>query len=132
MEISAARSYPVVFSNTAPWLPLAVTGLRQNENMFVEKDGSWRDGSYVPAYVRRYPFALARQQEQGPYTLCINSESKRLVKKGGQPLFDGAKATEVVRNAMQLCIAFEQEMDATRKIMEKFIARGYSSPTRPP
>jgi hypothetical protein len=130
VEISAARSYPVVFANTAPWLPLAVMGLRQNENMFVEKDGSWRDGSYVPAYVRRYPFALARQQEQGPYTLCIDSESKRLVKKGGQPLFDGAKATEVIRSAMQFCIAFEQEMDATKRIVEQIHSKGLLVPNQ--
>ncbi len=118
VEIAAARDYPVVFADAAPYMPLAVTGLRQGENLFVEKDGSWRAGAYVPAYVRRYPFALAKQEKAGNFTLCIDVESPRFVPKGGQPLFDGADASELTKNAMQFCVAFEQEMETTRRIME--------------
>jgi hypothetical protein len=118
VEVPVAHAYPVVFGTVAPYLPLAVTGLAQGKNLFVEKDGSWRIGTYIPAYVRRYPFALARQEKPGNFTLCIDAMSSRLGTKEGKRLFDGADASEITKNAMQFCMAFEQEMEATRRIME--------------
>ena len=110
VEIGIARDYPIVFANAEPYMPLAVTGLKQGENLFVEKDGAWRAGAYVPAYVRRYPFALAKSEQAGNFTLCVDVASPRLGPKGGQSLFDGANASDTTKNAMQFCIAFEQEM----------------------
>lgn len=119
VEIPVAHAYPIVFANIAPYMPLAVTGLRQDENLFVDASGAWREGTYIPAYVRRYPFALAGHPGGDQFTLCIDAESPRLTKDGGgQPLFNGAEATETTRNALQFCLAFEQEMEATRKLME--------------
>ena len=118
IEIPVAHAYPIVFANVAPYMPLAVTGLRQDENLFVDDAGAWRENTYVPAYVRRYPFALARHPGGEQFTLCIDGESPRLLKDGGQPLFEGKEATDVTKSALQFCIAFEQEMEATRKLME--------------
>ena len=33
-------------------------------------------------------------------------------------MFAGKEASELTKNALQFCVAFEQEMDATRKLME--------------
>jgi hypothetical protein len=118
VEIPVAHAYPIVFANVAPYMPLAVTGLRQDENLFVDAAGAWRENTYVPAYVRRYPFALARHPNGDQVTLCVDGESPRLTKDGGQPLFDGKEATDTTKSALQFCIAFEQEMEATRKLME--------------
>jgi len=118
VEIPVAHAYPIVFANVAPYIPLAITGLRQDENLFVEASGAWRANTYIPAYVRRYPFALARHPEGDQFTLCVDGDSPRLVKNGGQPLFAGKEASELTKNALQFCVAFEQEMDATRKLME--------------
>jgi SapC len=52
----AVRSYPIVFTSREPRVAVAVLGLEGNENLFVGEDGRWREGHYVPAYVRRYPF----------------------------------------------------------------------------
>ena len=35
VEIPVAHAYPIVFANVAPYIPLAITGLRQDENLFV-------------------------------------------------------------------------------------------------
>src|SRR4051794_24220509 len=53
---SAAFNYPIVFSITTPVVPFAVLGIRDNENLFVNAQGVWRENAYVPAYIRRYPF----------------------------------------------------------------------------
>jgi len=59
----AARTYPIVFSAAAPTVPFAVVGLRENENLFVDATGNWRDDAYIPAYVRRYPFCLVETDQ---------------------------------------------------------------------
>ena len=117
----AASIFPIVFledKEQDEFRPVAMLGLNAGENLFVGKDGAWRAGAYVPAYVRRYPFALAKSEQAGNFTLCVDLASPRLGPKGGQPLFDGANASELTKSAMQFCIAFEQELEATRRIME--------------
>src|SRR5262245_9243286 len=52
----AARSYPVVFSKESPTVPFAIVGVHEDRNLFVDAAGKWRQGAYIPAYVRRYPF----------------------------------------------------------------------------
>ncbi|MCG8434237.1 MAG: SapC family protein, partial [Gammaproteobacteria bacterium] len=56
----AAKHYPIVFgkdSATGAFLPVAITGLTDKQNLFVDNNGMWRKDCYVPAYVRRYPFS---------------------------------------------------------------------------
>lgn len=56
------RDYPVVFSaneNKGQFTPMIVTALTASKNVFVDEQGNWQDGCYVPAYARRYPFCLA-------------------------------------------------------------------------
>ena len=48
-----AISYPIVFTESAPASAIAILGLRQGQNLFVDDAGAWDGGVYVPAYVRR-------------------------------------------------------------------------------
>jgi len=130
VEIPAAHAYPIVFANVAPYMPLAITGLRQDENFFVDASGAWSQGTYVPAYVRRYPFALARHPGGEQFTLCVDAESPRLTGDGGQSLFDGTEPTETLKGALQFCLAFEQEMETTRKLMEVIHATNILVPNK--
>ena len=41
-------------------MPLAVVGLQDEVNLFVDEGGAWAENTYVPAYLRTHPFALAR------------------------------------------------------------------------
>lgn len=52
--IDTAREYPIAFTGKVdgPPFPIALVGVRQNENLFVTEDVRW-DGRYVPAFVRR-------------------------------------------------------------------------------
>lgn len=58
----AALDFPIAFirdSGVGDLVPVAIFGLRARENLFVDGRGQWRPQSYVPAYVRRYPFCIA-------------------------------------------------------------------------
>ena len=57
----AQRHYPIVFSVGDNPVPVALMGLNEGVNTFLDEDGRARDASvYTPAYIRRYPFLLAR------------------------------------------------------------------------
>src|SRR5690606_39566774 len=48
------------------------------------------DANYIPAFIRRYPFVFAGDAENKNLTLCVDEDSKALVKDGstGKRLFD--------------------------------------------
>lgn len=122
---AAMRSYPIVFVG-AQKAPVIVTGLRQNENLFVEPDGSWSAPHYVPAYVRRYPFVLAEDKQPAErLTLCIDRESDHIIDAAAAalgdaavPLFDGTEPSQATRSALEFCNQFQMGFAATRKIIE--------------
>ena len=112
----AARDYPVVFIGEEG-MPAAIVGLRSEENLYVGADGSWEPGRYVPAYVRRYPFALAPGASPDQFSLCIDMASDRIVQDGGRKLFEDGKPSQVTQDALQFCAAFERELAATQRVL---------------
>ena len=60
----AAGAFPVGFVREADaFVPVAVMGLEQGQNLFVAADGRWA-GRYIPAACRGYPFTLASLRMQ--------------------------------------------------------------------
>jgi hypothetical protein len=56
----AQRHYPIVFAVGGNPVPIALMGLNEGVNVFLDEDGRALDNSiYLPAYIRRYPFLLA-------------------------------------------------------------------------
>ena len=87
----AHRDYPIVFSSGdegKSFAPVAVLGLQAQENLFALDDG-WAPGVYVPAYVRRYPFCMARVTldniEQAERLICV--EKEHVTETGGVAMF---------------------------------------------
>ncbi|MFD0981818.1 SapC family protein [Tropicimonas aquimaris] len=77
----AAREYPIVFARSGEqYSASALLGLRSDENLFLDDAGKWL-GSYVPAFLRRYPFVFSHDAESETYTLCIDEGS---VLSGGE------------------------------------------------
>lgn len=121
----AARHYPLVFSNTEPFLPVAITGLRTGTNAFLDAEGKrWVRGCYVPAYVRRYPFILMENAEQQQFILCIDEESGFLSEDGERRLFDDeGKPSEITNQALEFCRAYHAQYEATQKFVTELAER---------
>jgi hypothetical protein len=70
---SAAQDYAIVFAGTAETmiLPAAILGIEDKQNLYITDDGGWK-GAYIPAFVRRYPFVFATNDEGKTFTLCID------------------------------------------------------------
>jgi SapC len=105
----AMRSYPIVFTGREPRIAVAVLGVESNENLFVSADGKWRQGHYIPAYVRRYPFIFLEQPGKTELTLCIDEASGLLTQSADRPLFEGGEPTQLVRNALDFCREFHEQ-----------------------
>jgi hypothetical protein len=107
--VHAQRFTPIVFSVGATPVPLALMGLNDGVNVFVDEEGRPLSPFYVPAYVRRYPYVLARlQPDAQELSLCFDSESGLIGDfDDGEPLFDGDKPSESLNNILKFCEDFE-------------------------
>lgn len=122
-EIAAASSaYPVVFAKDDAQ-PIAVTGIEQ-ANLFIE-DGRWDEDVYVPAYVRRYPFGFFATVNPDGFALAIDTLSDRIVRDGeeGAPLFENDAPTDLARQALGFCDAFQRDAEATRAFIDSVRAQ---------
>jgi len=111
----AQRDYPIVFTNEPVPMPMGVVGLQDRVNLYVEPDGSWRRGAYVPAYVRRYPFLFSEQAESQDLTLCVDEGSELLEATTANPFFRDGKPTEITQKALEFCLAYQRQHEATRE-----------------
>jgi len=121
----ASRDYPIVFSSVdggATYAPLAVLGLADGENLFVDAAGKWAAGHYVPAFVRRYPFCLSRVYidgiEQKEKLVCVD---RAYIDDSGVALF-GANGTPTRYWAerQQLVTQYESDMELTEQMCAGF------------
>ena len=108
---SAQRFHPIVFSAGANPVPLALMGLNEGVNVFVDENGVPNREMYVPAYVRRYPFLLARlRPDSEELSLCFDPTSGVLGDfEEGDALFDAeGKPTVIIDGTLAFCEKFEQ------------------------
>jgi hypothetical protein len=110
----ALRHYPIVFSEEAAPFPMAILGLRDVENLFVDAAGRWEEGAYVPAYVRRYPFIFMSGLDQKQFALCVDAASAFVVAGDANPFFRDGQPSEATRNALAFCSSFQLEYEKTR------------------
>jgi len=130
-EILVAQAhFPIVFAETDPPIPVAVLGLGDARNVFVNADGSWRAGAYIPAYIRRYPFILASAGKPGEMMLAIDEDAPNFVADGGRRLFEGTVPTPLARQAAQFCQAFQNQFDLGRAFGEALRAANVLLPRR--
>ncbi|RME35105.1 MAG: hypothetical protein D6786_02945 [Gammaproteobacteria bacterium] len=92
----AARFFPIAFvrnPGTEGFLPMAITGLVQGENLILDASGEWPSGIYKPAYVRRFPFCTVRirneEQPAQPPQVVVAVQEDALSRDAQPPLFDG-------------------------------------------
>ena len=117
----AGRDHPIVFvEGDGGVTPLALLGLTEKENLSVDAQGQWT-GGYIPAFVRRYPFVLAKDAEKDTYTLCIDEASPACNTEGkGQPLFDGEGSPSAYLNRQ---LSLSREWERVRAATQAFCER---------
>jgi hypothetical protein len=120
----AHRHFPIVFSMGESPVPLALMGLNEGVNVFFDDDGVALEDFYIPAYVRRYPFMLARLDPNSQtMSLCFDPLSG-LVEEGdeGNPLFDGEQPSQTTNELLDFCQKFEEAGIRTQQFMDEIKA----------
>jgi hypothetical protein len=120
----ASAIYPVVFLEDKAadeFRPVALMGLEQGENLFVDAQGKWAS-SYVPAIIRRYPFALASTGQEGQFTVCIDEGSELVNQTDGVALFDeNGEPSSAIENVKRY-LGELQQMDTFTRVFSKYFA----------
>ena len=120
----AASTYPIIFledQENDRFRPTVLLGLEQGENLFVTEDGRWK-ASYIPAIIRRYPFSLAKTDEDGRFTICIDEDSDLVNDKEGQELFDKKGEPAEVMDRVKKYLGELQMMEAFTEEFCKYMS----------
>ena len=107
----AVHNFPIVFTPYGEsYVLMGMLSFQPDRNMFVTADGKWL-GSYVPAILRQYPFAVGLPAEGGEPLLCVDADSPLISDTDGQPMFevDGNPS-----EAMRKVIEFVGELERNR------------------
>ncbi|MCC7268428.1 MAG: SapC family protein [Caulobacteraceae bacterium] len=113
-----ALSGPVIFIGEER-MPAAVLGLNAGQNMFVDDDGAYQVGVYIPAYIRRFPFVFANDQAREQLVLCIDRANELVGENPDSPFFDDkGEPTEYTKNCMQFCNDYEVERRRTESFVQ--------------
>ncbi len=124
IEFSAAqRSYPIIFSNLDKPMPLAVVGLQDDVNLFVDDRGQWDRYSYIPNYLRCYPFTFAREASGG-LAVVVDRDAPSVSETPVYPFFVDGEPSEHTNALTQMCIDYEKERQRTVDYCRKLVDLG--------
>ena len=121
------RYMPIVFSVGDEAIPLALMGLNEGVNVFIDDEGKLNeDVFYVPAYVRRYPYMLAKlRPEADELSLCFDPTADAIGPfDEGEPLFTDGQPSEMTKGILQFNESFEQAGQRTHNFMAELREMG--------
>ena len=114
----ACKNYPIVFANNEEegWFAVALLGL-EKENKFLDEKGVWKEGCYIPAYVRRYPFIYIKNEDD--LLLGFDGDHKVNKEEAGDRHFydDKEETTPFVANVL----TFMNQVQNLTKVTTEFI-----------
>lgn len=113
--VQIQRHYPIIFAAAENPVPLALMGLNEGVNVFVDEQGKFGQPVYIPAYIRRYPFMLAQLgPNQNEFSLCFDPSSGAVAPDGDVvKLFEDGQPSEGTKAILQFCEDFEQSAQRT-------------------
>ena len=115
--VEASKYYPIIFTQDEEVMPAVLTGL-ENRNYYVDDKNHWLKDTYIPAYVRRYPFVFMDVPEQNQFVLCVDEESPQFREKASGkdlPFYKDGQPSELAVNALDFCTSFQKHYQITRE-----------------
>lgn len=120
---AAAPEMTIIFSGTEDMVfPSVILGMKDGQNLFVAADGSWT-GTYVPAFLRRYPFVFSVSEDQSTFTLCVDEEFEGLNRDGkGERLFDSeGERTQYLTNMLNFVSSYQGQYERTKLFCKRLV-----------
>ena len=116
---------------------VALVGNGDGKNQFVSATGAWRAQTYIPAWVRRYPFILVNQNAERPNAaLAFDPTSDLLSDEHPVKLLQESQATESLNGILtfqrDMASALQATATAAKALMEAQILEAASLTFNPP
>lgn len=126
----AAKQYPIVFGRegaSGAYIPLIITGLEEKENLFIDADGQWLNGNYIPAYVRRWPFFSVPLRDQADkYLVCVDPAG---LEANERPFIDAnGEQTDLWKKTEGMINEMDGALRLTKEMMETLVAMDLIAP----
>ena len=118
----SAVTYPIVFvenKETGDYHPVVLLGLSSKENLFV-KNGKWLS-TYIPAVIKRHPFALVKGKDNSNLIICIDENSCVVNKQDGQPIFNENGEPAELFNQVKKYLSDFQQMEIFTDTFTKYL-----------
>ena len=115
---SAQKHYPIIFSDLEKPALLAVVGVLEDRNLFVDDNGHWDSTAYVPSYLRCYPFAMARG-ESDQYAVVVDRAASVVAENADQPFFDGKALAAPVQAQVDFSAKFAAHQPVTNAFCDR-------------
>lgn len=127
---NVAAQFPIVFVKQGDaYVLAALFAHRPDDNLFVNAAGQWI-GGFLPAALRRYPFAVGQTQDGTP-VLLIEDASGLLAEDEGEPLFGEDQSKEMespVGRVLALSGWINAQIQITKPLVAKIAAAGLLEP----
>jgi hypothetical protein len=117
----AAPEYTIVFAGTEEAVtPVVVLGFADAQNVYLDENKAWK-ADYIPAFVRRYPFVFAQNQDATQFTLCVDEDWTGCNRVGrGQSLFDEkGEQSDYLKNMLKFLSDYQAQFIRTQAFCKK-------------
>ena len=119
----ALRHYPIVMVAERDSVALvAMTGLGSDKaggNLFVDAHGEWLPGTYIPAYVRGYPFIAIRPAPGAEPVLAMDPQAADFRQPGGSKLLGAnGQPSEQLKGIMAFHTEYRQLAERTAQMTQ--------------
>ena len=122
------RTFPIVFSAGENPVPLALMGLNEGVNTFMDEEGKLTEPNiYLPAYLRRYPFMLARLRPDTRRAVVVLRSDRRArlaISKTASPCSTATSRRNSTKAILQFCEQFETAGQRTGAFMTELKKSG--------
>jgi hypothetical protein len=125
---AACHSQPIVFTRGTDGrlFAAAVLALPDTDNVFVDKSRRWRDGEYIPAFIRRYPFVPIMNGDK--LALGIDRAYTGLSTESGERLFENGKPTAFTESVLRFMAEFQSAWERTLALTKALDVLGVLEP----
>lgn len=119
----ASHDFPLAFAreHSGKLVPIALTGLNEGENLFIDANGVWAPDVYCPAFIRRYPFFTATVADgtEQRALICVDeraltTDAPALINAAGEP-------TDRWREIELLIMEMDNEQRATAALCDRLV-----------
>ncbi|MFK8029705.1 MAG: SapC family protein [Gammaproteobacteria bacterium] len=117
---TAQKNYPIVFTSLEQPVALAVVGMGEDDNLFLDNDNKWDPYAYLPAYLRAYPFAFAQHGEE-QMAVVIDRAASMVSDKPEIPFFDGDVISENTKKLTEFAASYVGERRRTEEFCNRLV-----------